>query len=397
MGHARKTRPSEEEVRKKKGAKSSDQSAGPRAGTSNAMLAEQMPANEAEQSPFERLLQMEEEEEAVQASMEEEEETLQMEEEEEAVQASMEEEEETLQMEEEEEAVQASMEEEEETLQASMEEEEETLQASMEEEEETLQMEEEEEAVQASMEEEEETLQMEEEEEAVQASMEEEEETLQASMEEEEETLQMEEEEEAVQASMEEEEETLQMEEEEEAVQASMEEEEETLQASMEEEEETLQMEEEEEEAQMAGDKAKGNRTERRKQRMRNADAGAGEELPAQVRGKFEAAMGVDLSDVRVHTGDKAEAVGAKAFAAGNDLHFNKARYNPGTKEGDELIGHELAHVIQQRAGRVSGFGGSEGMESEAWEVGRKAAAGEEVQVPGAQSQEDEEKKRNGT
>ena len=66
-----------------------------------------------------------------------------------------------------------------------------------------------------------------------------------------------------------------------------------------------------------------------------------------------------DLSDVRVHTGDYANdlnhAVSAKAFATGTDVYFGKDQYKPGSSDGDKLIAHELAHVVQQRGAPTSG------------------------------------------
>jgi hypothetical protein len=67
----------------------------------------------------------------------------------------------------------------------------------------------------------------------------------------------------------------------------------------------------------------------------------------------MEAAFGVDFTAVRVHHGATAAALGAEAFAYGIDIHFAPGRYDPTTPAGLDLIGHELAHVIQQARGRV--------------------------------------------
>ena len=42
-------------------------------------------------------------------------------------------------------------------------------------------------------------------------------------------------------------------------------------------------------------------------------------------------------------------AVSARAFATGTDVYFAQGEYKPGTADGDKLIAHELAHVVQQR------------------------------------------------
>ena len=85
---------------------------------------------------------------------------------------------------------------------------------------------------------------------------------------------------------------------------------------------------------------------------------GQGRPLEPATRQQFEQAYGQPLGDVRVHTGASAHAVAqslnAIAFATGNDLFFTQNTYTPNRAEGLALIGHELAHVIQQQYG-VSG------------------------------------------
>lgn len=78
-----------------------------------------------------------------------------------------------------------------------------------------------------------------------------------------------------------------------------------------------------------------------------------GEGMPEPVRAKMEQTFGTDFSDVMVHTGNHAEQVGALAYAQGNDIHFAPGQYNPETSKGQELLGHELAHIVQQKQGRV--------------------------------------------
>jgi Domain of unknown function (DUF4157) len=86
---------------------------------------------------------------------------------------------------------------------------------------------------------------------------------------------------------------------------------------------------------------------------------GGGQLLPSDVRADMEAGLGADLSDVRIHTGERAaasaEAVGAAAYTVGNDIVFGVGSYSPGTDEGRRVLAHELAHVQQQRSGPVSG------------------------------------------
>jgi len=89
-----------------------------------------------------------------------------------------------------------------------------------------------------------------------------------------------------------------------------------------------------------------------------DASRGSGTSLDPGVRGRFEGDLG-PLGDVTVHTDDKADqlnrSVSARAFATGTDVYFAKGEYNPGSAEGDRLIAHELAHVVQQRGATNSG------------------------------------------
>jgi hypothetical protein len=81
--------------------------------------------------------------------------------------------------------------------------------------------------------------------------------------------------------------------------------------------------------------------------------SGGGKPLPDGVRQSMEAFFKTDFSNVRVHVGSHASAIGAIAFAVGTDLHFAPGEFQPDTQRGRQLIGHELAHVVQQRQGRV--------------------------------------------
>ncbi|HET9627074.1 MAG TPA: DUF4157 domain-containing protein [Kofleriaceae bacterium] len=46
--------------------------------------------------------------------------------------------------------------------------------------------------------------------------------------------------------------------------------------------------------------------------------------------------------------------MGALAFTLGEAVYFAPGLYDPTTREGLELLGHELTHVVQQRDGRVT-------------------------------------------
>jgi hypothetical protein len=108
---------------------------------------------------------------------------------------------------------------------------------------------------------------------------------------------------------------------------------------------------------------------------------GGGKPLPETVRGKMEAAFGANFADVRVHVGPQADRIGAIAFTVGSDIYFAPGRYQPETAHGQQLLGHELAHVVQQRTGRVKNLLGSglavvqdTALEAEADRLGQRAA-----------------------
>lgn len=115
-----------------------------------------------------------------------------------------------------------------------------------------------------------------------------------------------------------------------------------------------------------------------------SGDSG-GRPLPDQLRTHMEAAFGVDLSAVRVHTDSAAaEAVGAQAYAQGNDVHFAPGKFDPSSQTGLELIGHELTHVIKPAQDRPQHKGAiveDPALEHEADVLGARAARGERVDV----------------
>ncbi len=84
---------------------------------------------------------------------------------------------------------------------------------------------------------------------------------------------------------------------------------------------------------------------------------GAGQPLDGGTRAWMELRFGRDLSGVRVHTGAQADqsarAVGARAYAVGQDAVFAAGQYNPGSRDGLRLLAHELSHTVQQAGGGV--------------------------------------------
>jgi Domain of unknown function (DUF4157) len=110
--------------------------------------------------------------------------------------------------------------------------------------------------------------------------------------------------------------------------------------------------------------------------------SGMGRPLPEAVQQKMESFFGANFADVRVHVGPEAPAIGALAFTLGSNIYFAPGQYDPATPRGQQLLGHELAHVVQQRQGRVRNpFGAGiavvqdPGLEAEADRMGQRAAA----------------------
>jgi hypothetical protein len=89
------------------------------------------------------------------------------------------------------------------------------------------------------------------------------------------------------------------------------------------------------------------------------AARGGGSGLDGGARERIAPALGDDLSDVRVHTDQNADSlarsVSARAFTTGSDVFFASGEYRPGTSSGEDLLSHELAHVVQQRGAPTSG------------------------------------------
>ncbi|GAA3405678.1 DUF4157 domain-containing protein [Paenibacillus hodogayensis] len=88
---------------------------------------------------------------------------------------------------------------------------------------------------------------------------------------------------------------------------------------------------------------------------------GGGARMDTTIQTKMESEFGTGFDDVNIHTDNKAnemaESIGASAFTTGSDIFFRQGQYNPGSRQGQELLGHELTHVVQQRGGSVPSGG----------------------------------------
>lgn len=85
--------------------------------------------------------------------------------------------------------------------------------------------------------------------------------------------------------------------------------------------------------------------------KLRNGSGGG--KMDVNTRGEMEQGFGSDFGNVNIHTDSEAaqmsQNIGAQAFTHGNDIYFNKGKYNPNSKEGKHLLAHELTHTIQQK------------------------------------------------
>jgi hypothetical protein len=79
---------------------------------------------------------------------------------------------------------------------------------------------------------------------------------------------------------------------------------------------------------------------------------GSGQSLADNIREPMEQAFGADFSGVKIHTDSTSnqlnQSIQAKAFTTGQDIFFRQGAYQPESRGGQELLAHELTHVVQQ-------------------------------------------------
>src|ERR1700694_2779186 len=107
-----------------------------------------------------------------------------------------------------------------------------------------------------------------------------------------------------------------------------------------------------------------------------------GRPLEPETRRSLEGKFGQDLAHVRVHTDSSAERMvtrrGVGAIAEAGDIFFAPGRYAPHSRDGELLLAHEVAHVLQQR--RPGGPPGAD-QEREAWAAARSVTRGRPAAV----------------
>ena len=121
---------------------------------------------------------------------------------------------------------------------------------------------------------------------------------------------------------------------------------------------------------------------------------GGGDRLSGGVLQKMNSAFGQDFGGVGIHTdaasADACRTMGAQAFTVGSDVYFDQGKFDPGSHSGQELIGHELTHVVQQGGGQASGVqtklavgAPGDAHEQQADAMGAKAANAPDPGAPG--------------
>jgi hypothetical protein len=108
----------------------------------------------------------------------------------------------------------------------------------------------------------------------------------------------------------------------------------------------------------------------------------SGQPLDAAMREFMEPRFGHDFSNVRIHNNSgaikSAQAVNAHAYTVGNNVVFGENKYATTTIPGRELLAHELAHTVQQRAasGSLTTLHENSQLEQDAVTTGREVANG---------------------
>jgi hypothetical protein len=92
---------------------------------------------------------------------------------------------------------------------------------------------------------------------------------------------------------------------------------------------------------------------------IEHARRSGGVPMDRSTRTAMEQAFGTDFGEVRLHAGRAASnlnaRVQAKAFTVGNDVFFRDAVPDSRSRQGRELLAHELAHTVQQGGARAVG------------------------------------------
>jgi hypothetical protein len=113
-----------------------------------------------------------------------------------------------------------------------------------------------------------------------------------------------------------------------------------------------------------------------------------GRPLEPGTRQRMERTFDQDCGGVRVHEGAVAAAsahgMHANAYTVGEQIVFAAGHYQPARPEGQALLAHELAHVVQQRSSAAGTARDSSDAEHDADNAARAHAAGTAARLTAA-------------
>ena len=81
--------------------------------------------------------------------------------------------------------------------------------------------------------------------------------------------------------------------------------------------------------------------------------AGTERKLSAEMREKMESRFGRSMAGLTILESPEVREAGARAYAKGNVIRFAPGQFDQQSEGGQEMIAHEIAHVVQQSQGRV--------------------------------------------
>jgi hypothetical protein len=117
-----------------------------------------------------------------------------------------------------------------------------------------------------------------------------------------------------------------------------------------------------------------------------------GKPLDTTAQRAMGSRFGHDFSGVSVHDDPAAHRaasdLNAAAFSTGRDIYFSRGAYNPASSQGQSLLSHELAHVVQHDVGATRSQKGvsqpGDVLERDAESMGNAAMRGESPPHPKA-------------
>lgn len=91
--------------------------------------------------------------------------------------------------------------------------------------------------------------------------------------------------------------------------------------------------------------------------------------------------FGVDLTRLPIVPNSPKATGATQAVTQHGEVHFRAGAYQPGTRRGNWLIAHEVAHVVQQRAGGAARAGSRQEIEREADRAANLVVRGQPAQI----------------